>query len=581
MTPELSRGAASRGRYRSAVDLPGTSGELSGVTPRASRLALAAVVLLAACSRGPQTSPEPTASSPEPTGSSPLSRPTPATSDASPAGEAVELAVVSLPSEVGGARFATWTAAGDGIVLSGRLPGHDSDQILVVAEDGTNLRCVSCNATAATGVDRAAPLLKPLPFPDGVRVLVRIGEQSPIRPSNHGVLECFPSVAECASARLVPIDPPAAGDPSVVQDERELRLAPDGQTIGLTQVRRRADGDSALVSIVGRLRREGGDADGRYVVDDARVISDLGELKGFTPDGRAALVAAFTTLLDRAANPDVVRVELASGAVSDLTVADGYDEDVALSPDQRSYVVASGRGSGLYETVSQLHRPNLLGPGLEPLTAYLFSAHRGDLLEPWLVPVEAEAGGALGQPLDPDAPAEGWDGRTLIRWHPSGDRVIWWEGRGDAFAAPEAGSTRVVVAHLTDRAPQEPRQPQRTSVGAWAPALAGYVPPKWEPPRSRDGQISGAVTVTQTTDGESTSIEVRYRDFADVSGWVIDGVEAATFSRGLLGATHYTAELTLSGDHDGWLRADARISAVGLEGSISSSVDGRALALPA
>ncbi len=538
----------------------------------AAATAVAAAVLLAACSGGSEGSSH--------TSTTSSTRPLTTTTGEPPAPESVELAVVPLPPEVSGARFATWTAAGDGILLNGRVASHDADQVLVLAEDGTDLRCLTCEATVAPGLDPAAPFLKPLPFPDGRRVLVRVGEQSPIRPSDHGVLECTPSVAECTTARLVPITPPAADDEAVIQDERELRLAPDGVTIGLTQVRRRADGDSAIVSIVGRLRREGGVADGRHVVDDARVVSDLGELKGFTPDGSAALVAAFTTLRDRAANPDVVRVDLATGEVSGLTVADGYDEDIALSPDQRSYVIASGRGSGLYETVSQLHRPNLLGRGLEPLTAYLFTIHRGDLLEPWLVPVGAEAHGRLGQPLDPDAAADGWDGRTLIRWHPSGDRVIWWEGRGNAFDAPDAASTRVVVAHLTDRVPQEPREPEPSPVSDWAPPLAGYVPPAWEPATSRNGEVAGRVTVAERSDGETTTIEVRYDGFDDEAGWVIDGTEAATFDEGLLGTTHYTADLTLSGDHEGWLRADAKISAAGLDGSIESSVDGNELRLP-
>jgi hypothetical protein len=546
---------------------------------RRTLTALAVLVLLTACTGdGDDRSARPTSTTTSPTTSTTTSSAR-ATGDRGP--ESVELAVVPVPDGVEGARFPTWTADGDGIVLNGRVAGHAADQVLVMGEDGTGLRCLTCGATVGPGLDPDAPLLKPLPFPDGERVLVRVGEQSPIAPSDHGVLECSPSVVDCATARLVAIVPPAADDPGVVQDERELRIAPDGETIGLTQVRRRVDGDGAIVAVVGRLRREGGDVDGRYVVDDARVVSDLGELKGFTPDGRAALVAAFTTLEDRAANPDVIRVDLADGDVADVTRADGYDEDIALSPDQGSYVVASGRGSGLYETVSQLHRPNLLGPGLEPLTAYLFTTHRGDLLEPWLVPVGAEADGGLGQPLDPDAAQEGWDGRTLIRWHPSGDRIIWWEGRGNAFAAPGAEATRIVVAHLTDRDPQEPRAATSSPVASWAPALAGYVPPGWETATSRDGEVAGRVTVTEAIAGGTTTIEVAYEGFADTEGWVVDGVESATFDDGLLGTTRYTADLTLSGRHEGWLRADAAISAGGLDGSIESIVDGEHLRLPA
>ena len=66
------------------------------------------------------------------------------------------------------------------------------------------------------------------------------------------------------------------------------------------------------------------------------------------------------------------RCDRPGGSVADqedVTVAGDYDEDISLSPDERWYVVASGRGSGLFETVSQVRRPNFLGPGLEPLTA--------------------------------------------------------------------------------------------------------------------------------------------------------------------------------------------------------------------
>ena len=536
--------------------------------------AFVVLVVLAggACSTGDDDGPAPATASSTTT--------TAATRPAGP--EAVELSVVPLPAEVEGARFAIWSAEGERIVFNGHVPDAEGDQVLSMAVDGTELRCLSCGAEVAAGLDPAAPRLKPIPFADGRRILVRVGEQSPLRAADHGVLECAPSVDECTSAHLVPIVPPAADDPGVVQDQRELRVARDGETVGLSQVRRRADGDSALVAIVGRLQREGGDGpEARYEVAGARVASDLGELKGFTPDGAAALVAGFTTLRDRAANPDVIRVDLTTGEVTDVTRADGYDEDLDLAPDQQSYVVASGRGSGMFETVSQLHRPNFIGRGLEPLTAYLFAQHRADLLEPWLVPVGAEANGELGQPLNPDAEAEGYDGRTLVRWHPEGDRIIWWEGAGDPFSPPAGGATRFVIARLTDREPVPPEAPERSPVPDWAPLLAGYVPASWEPAESRAGTVSGRVEVIEETDGDQTTITVTYHDFAEEAGWVIDGVEAASFDAGLLGSTHYTADLTLSGGHHGWLRADATLSAAGIDGEITSSVDGHALRLPA
>jgi hypothetical protein len=46
------------------------------------------------------------------------------------------------------------------------------------------------------------------------------------------------------------------------------------------------------------------------------------------------------------------------------------------------------------------------------------------------------------------------------------------------------------------------------------------------------------------------------------------------------GTTRYLAALTVVGDHHGFLRADATISPAGIDGSIDSEVDGRALHLP-
>ena len=478
-----------------------------------------------------------------------------------------------------GARFPIYSADGGRILFSGTPAGGSRVEVMSVAEDGSDLRCLSCGA--ATGSDAA--LLKAIPFADGERVAVRVGEQSPLQPADHAVLECTPSVADCESAELVPIVPPAADDPAVVQDQREVRISPDGETVGFTQVRRRPDGDNAFVAVVGRLRRA--DDGSAYEVDHPRVVSTLGELKNFTPDGQAVLVAAFTTLPDRAANGDIVRVDLATGEEEAVTVDGDYDEDISLSPDQAWYVVASGRGSGLFETVSQVRRPNFLGPGIEPLTAYLFAHHRRELLEPWLVRVGAEQDGDRGRQLNPGSPDDGYDGRTLMTWHPQGDRILFWEDRSDPFGPP-TGATRIVVAHLTDRRPTATATAARPAAPspepAWAPALPGFVPPPWPAQPSRDGEESGTATVTRRAGPEpgQSIVEVRYDGFSDDGDWVVDGTEAATYDDGLLGATTYTADLQLSGAHQGYLRADATISAGGIDGTIESDVDGRTLTLP-
>lgn len=538
---------------------------VAGGGSRRAALVLAAVVALlsAACSSGDSRA-----------GDAESAAPTTMSGAASAPSETIEQTIVDLPDEVTGARYPVWSADGEALVFPAMAAGGGTVELYRVAPDGSALACLTC------GLPRSGdePYLKPLAFRDGRRVLLRVGEQSPVTNGTHAVLECKPSVADCTDAELVPIEVPDTGDEAVVQPQREFRIAPDGETVGFTQVRKGADGAERFVSIVGMLRR----AEDRYVVDDPRSVTSLGELKNFTPDGTAVLISAFTTLPDRAADPDVIRIDLASGEVSDVTDNGDYDEDLAYAPDMASYAVFSGRGQGLFETVAQLRRPNDIGPGLDCLFGYLFANHRKELLEPWLVRAGAEQTGELGQLLNPGALAEGWDARTLVTWHPDGTRLLFWEDQGDPFSAPTADSTRFVIVDLPDREPAPAADAGPSPTPTWAPELAGLVPDALPIAESRDGEVSGTVTVTQTAGDRpgSGTIEVTYDGFSDDGGWVIDGTESSSYDGGLVGGCEYRANLTASGEHEGTLRADATIAPGGLDGSITSTVDGRELSLP-
>jgi hypothetical protein len=77
-------------------------------------------------------------------------------------------------------------------------------------------------------------------------------------------------------------------------------------------------------------------------------------------------------------------------------------------------------------------------------------------------------------------------------------------------------------------------------------------------------------------------IRVGYRNFADRRGFVIDGVESGYYDvAGLFGgASLYSADLTVSGRHHGYLRAgNVAIKAGSIEGTIESRLDGHRLTL--
>jgi hypothetical protein len=512
-------------------------------------VALVAAIVVAACSAQPP--------GPPPSG----------------AGERIDLREVPLPAGVTGARFPWFTAGGEGIVFSGIPAGSDRSEILFVREDGSGYRCLTCGVAPEVSV----PLLKPIVFADDRRVVVRVGEQSPGHAADHAVLECLPDVGRCTDARLVPVVIPPPGDATVIQDQRELKVAPDGEHVAFTQVLATAIGEQAMTAVVATLHR----AAGRYELRDVRAVSTRGELKSFTPDGRAVLVAAYSDTYE-AANPDILRVDLATGEESRITTYPDYDEPLQMSPDGRWYVVGSGRTSGLLETAAQVRRPDFIGPGLAPLVGAIFVNHREQLLEPWLVRNGAEARGANGRQLNPDSASDGHHGQAIANWSPDGTRIVFSERR-DAPDEPGGRRTRIVVAELADRPPTRtgtrgPASPDPT----WAPSLAGFVPERPDTPASRDGHRSGSVTIVEHPGAEPgvTVRDVTYHNFSDDGRWVIDGQERAEYRGVLAGQTHYTADLTVTGRHRGFLRADATISPAGITGAIDSEVDGHDLHLP-
>ncbi len=481
-----------------------------------------------------------------------------------PPKEPLASVVVPLDASLGRVSFPWYSADGSRILAAAESQAFAGTQVVSFDEEGADLRCLTCSAW-----ENAVPLLKPIPFRDGRRVLLRIGVQTPASAADHGVLECAPSVHDCREAEIVPIVPASADDENVVQDQREFRPAPDGEHVAYSQMRTSASGSLVLVGVVGRLVRQ----DDRYEVENARVVSEGVEVKQFTNDGSGVIVSRFTDGFE-AANPDGVIIDLASGEEERLTRALDYDEPVEISPDGQWLIVGSGRTTGLFETVSQVVRPGFMNPGLEAMFAPIFLTRRAPLLEPWLVDRRGARGAYLGQALAPDAIASGWDTRSITNWKPDGTAAVTWQ-----ISLEDPARTRVVVFRMPARTPAERAEGGRTPSPAWAPALAGFVPADIEPPASRDGAVSGRAEI-RFEQGVPRLLEVRYTNFSDDGEWVLDGFERSLYLPGLGGSATYDADLTVGGAHRGFLRADGvRMTAGSIEPAIVSEVDGRRLEL--
>lgn len=492
-----------------------------------------------------------------------------------PAPEPVETTSVPLPPEVTEVQLPWWTVDGSRLVFSARIVGYGDLQIATIAPDGSDFHCLTC-ALAAPG---DPPFMKPFPMADGQRILVRLGNQTPFTNSPHGVLECLPSVLDCQTATILPIQLPALGDASLVQPQREFRVSPDGEHVAFTQVRNDPVGGQQFISVVGTLARF---AD-HYDVVDPRVVSPLGELKQFSRDNQSVYVAAFVTNPFGAGNSDALQIDLATGAVlGRVTKHPAYDEPVELSPDDQWFLVGSGRTAGLSESFSQLERPSLVSEAIGNVTFFYFLTQRPALLEPWLVDRHGERDGYIGQPLKPLGTRDGWDGLMIPNWHPDGTRIVWYERNLDpSLLAPGDITTRLRIATLTSRSPvASPVLPQPMPSLAWAPALPGYVPPASPEPASRDGAFAGRADVVFVP-GSPNHVEITYHGYSDDGRTFLDGTEVADYVPGLLRSSTYAADVRQHGCKQGFLRAsDVGISITSLTGRTTSSVDGNVLTSP-
>ena len=480
----------------------------------------------------------------------------------------VTLDVVPMPAHVTEVQLPWWTTDGDAIVLSARSSEFPGMQIVRVAPDGSDFACLTCGIASGE-----PPLMKPIAFDDGSRVMVRVGNQTPFTNGEHAVLECTPSVARCDAAELVPVDVPV--DDLVVQPQREFRVAPGGERVGFTQMRPNGRGDPVYVSVVAGLQRD----EDRYQLVDPRVISHRGELKQFSPDGTVAYVSSFVEGPE-AGNGDVIAVDLATGDEARVTWYPDYDEPVESSADGRWFTVGSARTAEIFEPIAQVRRPNVIGAAISPLALYLFNTYRDELLEPWLITLDGEAAGELGLLLNPGSVAEGWEGRMIPNWNPDGRRIVFWEAANDSTPGSADAGSRVVISTLDGIGDPAPAPSPQLPDLSWAPPLIGYAPPASAVPPSRDGDVSGTMEVTVTDTGDLT-ITVAYTDFSDDGTWVLDGTETIFNSGGPTGQLTYSADLTLSGEHSGFLRAiDVDGTALdGFTGRIESEVDGRAAEL--
>lgn len=466
----------------------------------------------------------------------------------------------------------------------------------IIGVDGSGLKCITCDIPDAPKV-RGGGFAHA--FPDGKRILytdgVAAASDLPARP-NGWVIECDISIRACPSPRFLPIDMSADRGKAALAQRRTFHLSPDGQLIGWMNVR-----SDATVMVVARLERQ----QDKYVAADPRAVNPAGprsdtdddadrwenlsqlyELKSFTPDGRA-IIAVGTPHN----NVDIMRIELADGRTTRLTAHSDWDEDSSFSPDQKLLVVNSWRSQHRLDALAWIPEIRgftglMTGAAIAPYYVSTWEGFQCDL-SPWLLAARGDEGGRLlGQPLD----VYGKPGFSAAN-NLHGQRV--WSADSRMVILQERTRTRgifspnrIAIARL-DREPGKPVVPVSQTVGDWAVPASLY-----EGPHARDrtaqvkGRRGGTATVEYkgTLGGGAASTSVRFDRFTDDGLTFISGTmsgAAGVKGEGERRAWRLLADVEVTGRHTGRLDMDLTIDNGAkplpqMTGRLTATYDGKA-----
>lgn len=368
-----------------------------------------------------------------------------------------------------------------------------------------------------------------MPYKDNTRIL--LGDY---------VLECpkGQTLDTCdeGKATMIPIEYPSefVDDESVMTKWTEIIISNDGEYIAWTMRRT----DCGAANAMGHLVRY----EDKYVIEDASFISSMntyvedekkdgylkvnpligGEVKQFVHGGTAiSLVGAGTNGM-----ADSVIQDIATGEVTQITYAPGYDETTLLSPDETIGIVMTSRFSEKTDlaVLGMVHRP--YGDALHSIMAQIYmynitgvrGAREGNI-GPALIYIERsiEEEDYMGVDLSPED--ESWTYHSPMSWNNDGTKASWIEKQYGT------NGVRVQIVTLVDYVPGKRVADMKTpKVGDYADTeildvdVSGIV----------EGKVSGAMTLTKKSglSGVKT-VEITYDNYSDDGVYYYNGTEYA------------------------------------------------------
>lgn len=472
----------------------------------------------------------------------------------------IERVIVNLPDGITHPWTPRYAADGKSIYFTATPAGSNRSELYQINTDGTNAQCLTCGLSP----DITKNLFKPVPTADGSgRVLIQV------ETGMAASAVIYEPGVDGAPGQLIPIIPPATGGYTYpVSPLQEPRISPDGQHILFSRLGAGQDGYFGVVPVVGKLVRQ----DDAYVIEDARVIAAAGEGKNWTPDGKGVVCLCG---LNEAGNADNVMIDLATGEVTRLNGNLDYDEDMDLSPNEKWMAVGSMRGFDGLTPMSRIVRPSFLPTYIQGAVYTRYALPTNISNQEWLVAVEDDLKRENGIPLFEYN--DGYTARSMPSFSPDGDAVVFWE-----YNIEDETQSRLVIANLKYTTSVGPVEGDRLTpeLSESFPELDTYVlaPPPLPATGTYAGAGGGTAVVSETADPTRAGHTIRtvtYTDYVNEDGMILNGTES-TSTTASQAVVYYQADITVTGAHTGYLRADATIDQLQrtITGDITSDVDG-------
>jgi hypothetical protein len=431
---------------------------------------------------------------------------------------------INLPSGIKSAGWPVFTHDGrhllfysTGTDTTGGSTGPGAEtELWIVDTDGRDAHCLSCglaNDPTSNGEGEITP------FPDGKRIF--FGSVDQPGSSAYGVLDCEPSVANCASRKILPIDfsaaqpkviPPGGAESTPQTDtggDYAAKLSQDGQYVGFSDIRT----DSIETMIVGKLELSGDE----YIVTDPKVINPPGpssasdksvqdwsnggalyEFKTFTHGGADATYVQVGG--EAGGNPDVWSVNLKTGKRTRLTSNPDYDEDNAVSPNGSLLALWSNRTMHMTDWLDGLLPVRgFIDDPAAVLSLQLSSSNKRCHGPIWILPSTGDDDARLlGQPIVYYRVPHVFVTNNLTgwpQWSPNGTMLALNTTNNSPGSGYPAHAPFLLVAHFNAIKATQPIRAVSSEPGSWAVS-----PTQYHPDYGFDGTVTlrglGGGTVT-------------------------------------------------------------------------------------